>query len=325
MPYALKGQRLWYERRGEGEALLLITGFAISAAVFEPVRPLYERHFECVVYDNRGSGRSGRSPWPTSIPQLAGDAVRLLDELGLDSAHVYGASMGGMIAQELAARFPERVRGLVLAGTTPGGPRAVRPTRGELAAVLSHALRERRHSWLGTMLFSESFRREHPERVRELLVYFATHRASALGVNAQWWATVYHDTFARLPRIQAPTLVMHGDRDALSPVANARMLASRIPDAELAIVPGAGHAFALERPEESLSLLLDWLRRRAPIAAGAARPGLMARTEPVTRALGLPVGVLRTAGSLFALRHNVQTRSESNQGGKHVAPDRRAA
>jgi pimeloyl-ACP methyl ester carboxylesterase len=328
MPYALKRPRLWYERRGNGEPLLLITGFAISAAVFEPVRPLYERHFECVAYDNRGAGRSGRSPWPASIPQFAGDAVRLLDALGLDSAHVYGASMGGMIAQELAIRFPERVRGLVLAGTTPGGPRAARPALGELAALLGHALatlREPGRPWLGAMLFSESFRREQPERVRELLAYFALHRASAWGVNAHWWATVYHDTVSRLPRIQAPTLVMHGEHDAMSPVANALILAARIPDAELAIVPGAGHAFALERPEQSLSLLLDWLRRRGAIAAGAAPAGLGARAEPVTRALGLPIGALRTGASLLGLRHNVRARSDSNEGAKDVAAKRRAA
>jgi pimeloyl-ACP methyl ester carboxylesterase len=296
--------------------------------VFDPVRPLYERHFECLVYDNRGSGRSGRSPWPASIPQFAGDAVRLLDALGLDSAHVYGASMGGMIAQELAIRFPERVRGLVLASTTPGGPRAVRPALGELAALLGQtvgALREPGRPWLGAMLFSEPFRREQPERVRKLLAYFARHRASAWGVNAHWWATVYHDTVSRLPCIQAPTLVMHGERDAMSPIGNARMLAERIPDAELAIVPGAGHAFALERPEQSLSLVLDWLRRRGPIAAGAAPAGLAARAEPVTRALGLPIGALRTGASLLALRHNVRARSEINDGEKDAATDRRAA
>ncbi len=326
MPYALKRPRLWYERRGSGEPLLLITGFAISAAVFEPVRPLYERHFDCVVYDNRGVGRSGRSPWPASIPQFAGDAVRLLDALGLDSAHVYGASMGGMIAQELAIRFPERVRGLVLAGTTPGGPRAVRPALGELAALLGRAvgaLREPGRPWLGAMLFSESFRREQPERVRELLAYFALHRASAWGVNAHWWATVYHDTVSRLACIQAPTLVMHGERDAMSPIGNARMLAERIPDAELAIVPGAGHAFALERPEESLSAAARLAAAASrPIAAGSCAPGLAARAEPVTRALGLPVGALRTGVSLLALRHNVRARSEGN---KDVASNRRAA
>ena len=111
----------------------------------------------------------------------------------------------------------------------------------------------------------------------------------------------------------------------MSPIANARMLSEGIPEAELAIVPGAGHAFALERPETSLSLLLEWFERRAPIAAGVANDGLTARAEPVTRALGLPVGALRTGASLLALRRNRAARSKRNDGGEDVAVDRRAA
>jgi pimeloyl-ACP methyl ester carboxylesterase len=296
---------IWYARRGTGEPLLLITGFAISSAVFEPILPLYESHFDCVMYDNRGAGRSRPGPWLTSIPQLAGDAVRLLDALGVDSAHVYGASMGGMIAQELALRFPERVRGLVLAGTTPGGPRAIRPALGELSVLLAETagtLRDPGRPWLAALLFSKQYRAEQPARVRELLAYFARHRASPRGLTAHFWASVYHDTVSRLHRIQAPTLVMHGEHDVLSPLANARLLAESIPQAELAVMPGAGHACALERPEEALALFLDWLRARGyPVTAGSRNTGFAARTEPVTRTLGLPVGVLRTGASLMRL------------------------
>jgi 3-oxoadipate enol-lactonase len=333
MPYTLTRPRLWYERGGAGEPLLLITGFAISAAVFEPVLPLYLRHFDCIYFDNRSSGRSDASGWPASVPQFAGDAARLLDELGVGSAHVYGVSMGGMIAQELAIRFPEKVRGLVLGGTTPGGPRAARPALGELLALLGQAggaLRQPGRPWLGAMLFSPRFRREQPDRVRELLAYFARHRASARGLAAHWWATVYHDTVSRLHLIDAPTLVMHGECDAMSPLRNARLLADEIPDAELAIVSRAGHAYALERPEESLELLLDWLRRRGAIEAGRPRTGLTARAEPLTRSLGLPVGALRTGASLLRVRRRriggaVTTQTQEEEGDADVALDRRAA
>jgi pimeloyl-ACP methyl ester carboxylesterase len=223
---------LAYERHGSGEPLLLITGFAISAAVFDPVLDLYASRFDCIRYDNRGSGRSDSPLWPTSMPELAHDAVRLLDALGIPSAHVYGVSMGGMIAQELAIRHPERVRGLVLGATTPGGPRAVRPARAELTALgaaATKALSQPGRPWLGAMLFSPEFRRDQPERTRELLGHFAAHRARPRGIAAHWWASVYHDTVSRLGQIQAPTLVMHGARDAISPVANARLLAERIP------------------------------------------------------------------------------------------------
>jgi 3-oxoadipate enol-lactonase len=304
VPFALRRPRLHYERVGSGEPLLCITGFTISSAVYEPVLPLWSQRFDCITYDNRGSGRSSAPLRTTSMPELAADAARLLDALGEESAHVFGISMGGMIAQELALRFPERVRGLILAGTTPGGPRAVRPAVKELAAVgldLAGSFRDPGRPWLGPLLFSEAFRREHPERVRELLTFFAAHGPTPWGANAHWWATVYHDTVSRLGRIRAPTLVMHGGEDTFAPIANARLLAERIPDAELAVVPGAGHAFILEAREASFATMTDWLDRRAPIAAGRPRRGLAVRGEPVTRALGLPIGALRTGGSLAAL------------------------
>ena len=107
MPAArVNGTRLHYERHGSGDPLLLITGFTISSAVFEPVLELYGGRFECILYDNRGAGRSGSPLRPTSMAELAADAAGLLRALDVDSAHVHGISMGGSIAQELAIRFP---------------------------------------------------------------------------------------------------------------------------------------------------------------------------------------------------------------------------
>ena len=322
MPYALRRPRLWYERRGAGEPLLLITGFTISSAIFDPILPLYEESFECITYDHRGSGRSGAPLGVTSMPELAADAARLLDALDVESAHVYGLSMGGMVAQELAIRFPERVRGLVLGCSTPGGPRAIRPTIGEwrtLLAAMAGGLVEDGRPWLAGALFSPEFRREQPERVRELLRFFAAHRAPPHGAWSHLLASVYHDTCSRLPQIQAPTLVLHGERDAMAPLANARMLASRIPDAELRVVPGAGHAYGLEKPEESRDLFVDWLDERAPIAPGTPRGGLGARAEPVTRALGLPIGAVRTGRSFVGYA------ADKIKGGSDVEADGRAA
>jgi pimeloyl-ACP methyl ester carboxylesterase len=177
------------------------------------------------------------------VPELAADAARLLDALEVESAHVLGPSFGGMLAQELAIRFPERVRALVLAGATPGGPRAVLPNLDELAAILGQAvlaLPRERPPWIRALLFSPAFRRRHPERVRELVPLFLRHLPPPWGIAAHWWASVYHDTVSRLPEIQAPTLVMHGERDGMAPVGAAHLLAERIPDAELAIVPRRG-------------------------------------------------------------------------------------
>jgi 3-oxoadipate enol-lactonase len=317
----VNGTRLYYERHGSGEPLLFITGFTISSDVFEPVLDRYAGRFECVLYDNRGSGRSD-APWrPTSMPELAADAAGLLDALGLRSANVYGLSMGGMVAQELAIRFPERVRGLVLGGTTPGGPRAARPTLAELRALGAAAASARAgggdRAWLAAALFSPRFRRAEPERARELLRFFARHRAAPQGALAHLGAAIYHDTLSRLGQVQAPTLVVHGACDAMAPIANARLLAQRIPDAELAVVPDAGHAYLLERPEASFDVLAEWMDRRAPIVAGRPRTGTAARAEPLSRALGLPIGALRTGASLAGL---VSDRLRGGEG--HVATDR---
>jgi pimeloyl-ACP methyl ester carboxylesterase len=322
MPYALKRPRLWYRRGGGGEPLLWITGFTISAAIFDPILPLYEDRFECIAYDHRGSGRSGKPPMLTSMAELAGDAARLLDALEIESAHVYGLSMGGMVAQEMAIRFPERVRGLVLGCSTPGGPRAVLPSvreLGSLAVSTVGALREPGRPWLSAAVFSDSFRREQPDRVRALLRHFAAHRAPVYGAWAHFMASVYHDTSSRLHLIEAPTLVMHGECDAMAPTRNAHLLASKIPDAEVAIVPGAGHAYGLEAPELSRDLMFDWLDRRGVIEPGRPRTGIAAQAEPLTRALGLPIGALRTGASLGGFV------ADKIRGGSDVAAYRRAA
>ena len=295
--------RLSVARQGSGEPLLLITGFAISSEIFAPVLGAYAADFDCITYDNRGAGRSP-APWRlTSIPELAGDAVRLLDALGVDSAHVYGLSMGGMVAQEVAIRFPDRVRALVLGATTHGGPRAVLPSARTAAALANRGTPAAvRAEVVARALFTDAYRRDHPQLVREHLGRLGAHPTSARGVLAHLTASSYHDTRARLGRIQAPTLVLHGEYDRLTPPANARLLAAAIPHATLALVPDTGHAYLLEQPELAHRMLVDWLAVRSPVAPGRPLAGLAARSEPLTRAFGLQVAALRTARSLASAR-----------------------
>jgi pimeloyl-ACP methyl ester carboxylesterase len=186
--------RLHVEREGTGEPLLWITGFAISSEIFAPVIHHYAGEFECLRYDNRGAGRSQVPWWPTSVPELAADAVRVLDALGVESAHVYGLSMGGMVAQEVALRFPDRVRALVLGATWHGGPRVRLPSPAVAAALTSRgAPATVRAQLVGRALFSERFRAEHPELVGQHLRNLGSHPASARrcgadgrGCRARW-------------------------------------------------------------------------------------------------------------------------------------------
>jgi pimeloyl-ACP methyl ester carboxylesterase len=290
----VNGTGLYYTRTGHGEPLLWLPGFAISSRAWEPVLPLYDEHYDSISFDNRASGRSGPTRRVISIPSLAADAVGVLDALGLESAHVYGVSYGGMVAQEMAIRFPDRVRGLILGGTTPGGPRSALPSVGDLV-TLGRGMRQGTGRFgLSGALFSEEFLREHPEQALELTENLQRHRAPASGVAAHLLASIYHDTVARLRLIRSPTLVIHGGADRMTPLRNAELLAERIPDAELAVIPGTGHAYLLEKPEESAAAVLDFLQRRNPHAGAPRR----ATTEPFTRAFGLQVGAWRTARSL---------------------------
>ncbi|MDQ1681035.1 MAG: hypothetical protein QOI42_1894 [Frankiaceae bacterium] len=295
MPLTATRPELYFEDRGAGDPLLLITGFAVSSAVMEPLVDLYGTRLRCVAYDHPGSGRSSKRTVPLSTAALAASATRVLDELGIAAAHVAGVSMGGIVAQELALRFPHRVRGLILMGTNPSGllsPRAdPRKVATAAAGIVSGSLRRRR-LWLGPAVFSRGFLAREPDLAEALLRSVTDHPAPPWGIAGQLCATGFHDRVADLHRIRAPTLVLHGERDILVPVSNAHRLAEAIPDADLHVFPGVGHAFEYERLDETFSVICDWLDRRRPVAGDRLGAGA-ARAERLTRPLAAPAGALR--------------------------------
>lgn len=256
----VSGRELHYLRRGSGEPLLLIQGMSGTHVAWgEPFLAALERDFDCVVYDHRGVGLSARVDEPFTLAHLADDAVGLLDGLGIDSAHVMGISMGGMVAQELALNFPKRVRTLTLGCTYCGGAGA-RLTGEVVARRLGQALlsrdRERivRVGW--EVNLSEGFRSD-PD-------HFGPFREMALAVPAplpvvmlQAQAAMAHDTSARLASVAVPTLVIHGSEDQMLDVSNGKLIASLIPGARLELLEGAGHLFWWEQPERSAALVRD--------------------------------------------------------------------
>jgi len=286
---------LFFRDEGAGEPVLLITGWTISSAVFDPVARLYTPHVRCIAYDHRGSGRSAAWLGPVSMAMLAADAARVLDACDVRNAHVVGVSMGAMVALELALRMPDRVRSLVLVGGGPGGPMTMIPsvvgatrTVGELVA---DSVRRGR-PWPAPALFSRRFRDEQPQRVEELVRSFGVHRAPPW---TAWWQTLATSCFARhesLRHVRSPTLILHGDEDVMSPLDNAMTLARGIPGARLHIERGAGHAVPLERADACAALLLDWFgdhARSIPLTRG----GWHRATERVTRPFALQAGALR--------------------------------
>ena len=249
---------LSYDRAGEGPPLLLIMGMSGTKHHWgESLLEQLRRDFDTIVYDHRDAGDSMRTGQPFTIADLAEDAAGLLTALDLDSAHVMGISMGGMIAQELVLAQPERLRSLTLGCTYCGGEGSVLASEGvmrKLAEAMSSGDRERaiRASW--EVNVSPTFAANEAAWAR----FLATGRRYGLPVEVimrQMQAIAGHDTSARLPTIGVPTQVVHGTVDQLLPVHNGHMIAELIPDSQLEIFEGVGHMFFLEEPERTARLV----------------------------------------------------------------------
>jgi 3-oxoadipate enol-lactonase len=247
-----------YERSGDGPPLLMIMGMSGTALTWgEPFLAPLREHFDVIAYDHRGVGASSALDGPVTIREMAQDVAGLLAALELDSAHVLGISMGGMIAQELALAVPERIRTLTLGCTYCGGEGsslAAPETLQRLSEAMMSGDRERalRASW--EINVSPAFADDADAYAR--FVAIAMRRAVAVPViMAQMQACAAHDTNARLGQIELPTLVVHGSVDELLPVQNGRLIAERIPDARLELLDDVGHLFVWERPRLAAELL----------------------------------------------------------------------
>jgi 3-oxoadipate enol-lactonase len=245
------GCRLYYETHGdrEREPLLLLEGMGGDIPGWRRDIPRLSAELFLVAYDFRGNGNSDEPQGPCSVSTFVDDTVGLLDELGLDSAHVYGQSFGGMVAQELALVHPDRVLTLVLACTQARGSSPVR-SRAEVPMD---------QPWQG--LYSVAFAQAHPDHVAEDLRVAGAQPEHPEGGRRQWDAIQGFDAYDRLPEITAPTLVLHGTEDRMVDPENARILASRIPGAELVLLEGAGHVYHSEQPEAADATVLDFIRR----------------------------------------------------------------
>ena len=267
MPRARVGEiELSYERSGSGPPLLAIMGMSGTLLSWgEPFLGPLRESFEVIAYDHRGVGESSRMEAPAvqedpmTIAQLARDAAGLLDALELDSAHVLGISMGGMVAQELALADPQRIRTLVLGCTYCGGEGsslAAPPVAQRLFEAIASRDRERvlRTTWEICI----SPRHRDDAELYDAHLSLALQRPVAQAViMAQMRAIAAHDTSARLAGLQPPTLIVHGTADDLVPVRNAHVIAGHVPDARLEILDDAGHLFFWEEPLRSAELVRD--------------------------------------------------------------------
>ena len=253
------------ETYGQGEPLVLIMGLGGGSSLWWRQVDFFSPEYRVVVYDSRGVGRTDKPDTPYSMDMLVGDAAGLLERLGIASAHIYGVSMGGMVAQELALRYPELVSSLVLGATTCGGGHAAMPsqeTLQKLFGIMTFSPEEA-VKVATSVTFSPTFIERHPDKINDWLIKGAENPPSPMGFKRQAEAAAGFDTYDRLPQIRVPTLILAGTADQLIPSENSRILASRIPNAKLVLFEGAGHGYLWEAEEEANRTVHDFLRKHS--------------------------------------------------------------
>lgn len=247
---------LYYEVHGRGDSiLLLLAGQSNSHHWWDTTRPEFDTSFRTVTLDYRGTGSSDKPDTNSySTRKFADDAIAVLNRVGAERAHVYGTSMGGRVAQWIAADRPERVDKLVLGCTSPGGSHEF-DRSAEIKRSLARRDADAVRSTLLELMYSPEWLATHPGPHNTL----GDSTMPAYARRRHFTASTQHDSWDALPRIAAPTLVVHGTEDLFNPTANAALLADRIPNARLHLIPGARHAYFEEYRDVAGPLVLDFL------------------------------------------------------------------
>lgn len=260
MAYAeLTDVRCYYEVVGDGDPLLLVPGLGTTCRLWDAVVPDLARQFSLILVDNRNVGRSiGRRP-PQSVADLAADLVELLDELQVESAHVMGVSLGGIIAQRLAIDHPSRVNRLVLVSTAARFTPYLRAVAMLLGRSLRHFPREafvRTVELLGT---APQFLDASPDEVERRVRAKCGSAVPARALAEQLRCLSCSDVAAADYRIAAPTLVVAGEHDAIIPNCYSKDLAGQIPGGRYVVIKGAGHNPLADYPEQVVPGIAEFL------------------------------------------------------------------
>ena len=265
---------LYYEIYGQGDPLVLIAGTGISCAPWRVFQvPEFSRHYQVVIYDHRGLGRSDKPDMPYSTRLFAKDCASLMDALAIPKAHIMGHSMGGRVAQWLALGHPEKVRSLVLSGSGSGKyrddiedyPRGV-PIESCVELIEKGYEKYQHDHWGPGFMFTDEFVRERPEVVKKFQDLIVEEVPPLKCYLRHVIARQCHETTELIDTITAPTLVIVGSKDTReggtgNHVASSKVLAERIPGAELVIVDGGKHGYLREMPEKGHPPILDFLRQ----------------------------------------------------------------
>lgn len=249
--------------RHRNTPLLLLRPLGGTMALWGPFRDELEKHFRVIAFDYRGQGYSRNEPRVVTTTGLAIDAVALFDHLNIERAHVFGVSLGGMVATSLASLAPERIASLCLASTPARGIEvSFNGIRRELALAACLAQpRSRVETKMIARLLSSQFRKAHPERVLKIQEIVRSEPQSSRTVLAKYaLAAAMHDARSKLSTLAMPALVLAGEHDRLLGSAPIRALADALPCATYQVIRGAGHALTLEKPHATAARVCEFLQ-----------------------------------------------------------------
>ncbi|HPW56809.1 MAG: alpha/beta fold hydrolase [Thermoanaerobaculaceae bacterium] len=259
MQIEVGGVRLAVVVGGEGVPVVLLHGFPLSSAIWDPIRPSLESVCRLVTPDLRGMGRSERPAGSYSLEVLAEDVLRLVDALALERFVLGGHSMGGYVALRFAARWPERLAGLVFVGSkAEADPPPGRVVRQEAIAEIGRYGAERYLEGFVPRLVGRTTHQEHPELLPRLRAIVAGTPAHVLQ-GCQQAMLERPDSTSLLPTLDVPALVVVGEEDSFVPIATAQGMAAELPQGRLAVIPGAGHTPSMERPVLTASAFFSFV------------------------------------------------------------------
>jgi 3-oxoadipate enol-lactonase len=256
---------LEYYIEGNGPPLLMIMGFAGQATSWgDQVLKRLREHFTTITFSNRGSGASEGVDTEITVTGMADDAIALLDALDIKHPHIFGISMGGMIAQEIAINYPDRVNGLVLGCTTAGFAHGTPPNPDDIKGMTPDPGLSReemiRNFWY-VVCAPDFIEKTGVEFLADMLKRSMEQPTPPMTLMKQVAAVQVFDVFGRLGEIKAPTLIIHGDIDLLVPCANAPVLHEGIAGSEFKTLPGCAHMFFWEQPDETADAVIEFLSR----------------------------------------------------------------
>jgi 3-oxoadipate enol-lactonase len=249
--------KIYWDEQGSGEPLLLIMGLSYASNMWHRTRPHLAQDFRTIAFDNRGIGRSDVPSGVYPIALMASDAAAVLDAAGIASAHVFGVSMGGMITQEFALQYPQRVRSLILGCTNAGGPHVVRAAPEVLQVLTRQGMtpEESSEAIIPFIYDSATPRARIDEDMALRMKWYPTPQ----GYMGQLQGIIQWDAYSRISQITAPTLIIHGETDQLIPVANASLIAERIVGSRLELIPHASHIFETDQPGIAIRFITEFL------------------------------------------------------------------